>query len=107
MSIEHDQARCRFWSHAEREGAWLDYAMIAPQKWDIVAVYVSPALRCRGLGRRLVDAAYVCANKQGVEVTASCPFAREVLASLMTTDKVMSANERALRAVGFIGLRQS
>ena len=62
----------------ERGLARLDYRR-HPHGIDIVHTEVSPQLAGQGVGKRLIEAAVVFARGEGLQVDASCPFARKVL----------------------------
>jgi hypothetical protein len=51
----------------------------APDRITILHTIVDPALEGRGIGRRLVAEAVAWARAAGLEVAATCTFARRVL----------------------------
>jgi predicted GNAT family acetyltransferase len=63
-----------------KQAAFLDYSLSDAATLCIDYVEVSPALRGRQLGNQLVDAAVAWARSRDWRVTATCSFARAVLA---------------------------
>ncbi|HXT71548.1 MAG TPA: GNAT family N-acetyltransferase [Vicinamibacterales bacterium] len=61
--------------------AFLDYGLPDERTFNIDYVEVTPAMRGRQLGERLVDAAVEWAKGENRRVTATCGFARRVLAA--------------------------
>lgn len=60
---------------------YLDYRLLPGGGFSIEYVFVSPDLRGKHLGNKLVDAAVAWAESEKRPVSATCGFARRVLAS--------------------------
>ena len=65
----------------DSQAGFLDYGLPDARTFNIDYVEVNPAMRGRQLGERLVDAAVAWAKGEGRTVTATCGFARRVLAA--------------------------
>lgn len=81
-SVRHREKSSRF--DLETDGktvGYLDYSLLPAGEFCIEYVHVAPELRGKHLGNKLVDAAVEWAQSEKRPVTATCGFARRVLAS--------------------------
>lgn len=78
MLIEHDPAQSTFWAEQGGERARLHYDL-EDGVLDIRSTFTPPALRGRGIARKLVEKAAAYARGGGFRLEASCSFARHVL----------------------------
>jgi hypothetical protein len=57
----------------------IDFVPVSPHTIDLVHTKVFPEFEGRGFGRELVAAAVAFARSEGLTLTASCPYAAQVL----------------------------
>lgn len=82
LSVQHEQSGNRG-AFVVREGgtelARMTYVRAGDQRFIIDHTEVSDALRGRGAGLAMVEAAVAWARQTGLKVTATCPFAKATL----------------------------
>ncbi len=80
LEVTQDQSKRRFTASIEGVEAYVAYAPRNDNGIDFHYTFVPERLRHRKVGRALVREAARQAAEQGLEVTASCGFAAQVLA---------------------------
>jgi predicted GNAT family acetyltransferase len=78
VNVVDNRARSRFEITIEGLTATLDYER-APKRLTLMHTEVPEALRGRGIGERLVDAAVDAGHAEGLTLVVVCPFARAYL----------------------------
>lgn len=79
MSVIHNTTLCRFELRTESHLALLEYSHLGGQRVSFDHTEVPDALRGRGVGVKLVEAALDEARKQGWKVEPRCSFVAHYL----------------------------
>lgn len=79
MTVEHDEAKHRFFVRFGDEDAELVYARPAPGVLDLQHTFVPERARGQGVAEALAVAAFRFARDEGDRVIPSCPFIRSWL----------------------------
>jgi predicted GNAT family acetyltransferase len=79
VNVEHDAAGHRFTVREEEGNGELVYVPTPPNLFDLVHTEVDPALRGRGVGEALAEAAFAYARERGARVIPSCRFVKKWL----------------------------
>ncbi|HTS23278.1 MAG TPA: GNAT family N-acetyltransferase [Casimicrobiaceae bacterium] len=74
VNVVHDSAHQRFLVRLPEGGGELVYRRIAPHTLELVHTEVAPALRGRGVGEALAQAAIAYVRAQGMRIVPSCPY---------------------------------
>ncbi len=79
MEAEHQPGRQRFVIAVDGLESVLEYRRVGTRTVDFVHTFVPEELRGRGIAERLVRAGVAWARAQGLEMQASCWYARRFL----------------------------
>ncbi|HUH92498.1 MAG TPA: GNAT family N-acetyltransferase [Casimicrobiaceae bacterium] len=74
MKVENDSAHSRFLVRLPEGEGELIYKRLGPRMLELVHTEVAPALRGRGVGEALAQAAIDHARAEGLSVAATCPY---------------------------------
>ncbi|MCU0608862.1 MAG: N-acetyltransferase [Chitinispirillaceae bacterium] len=75
VTINHDQAGCRFHCTVDGLESALEYEMKEPEILDVFRTFVDPVLRGRGIAERLMVSACEFAREKKMRVWPSCSYA--------------------------------
>lgn len=77
--IVHQREQHRFVVEVDGRSAFLRYRPVDERTLDFTTTWVDPALRGRGVGEALVEAALEYARERGCGVIPTCWFVRTVV----------------------------
>ncbi|HET9764476.1 MAG TPA: GNAT family N-acetyltransferase [Casimicrobiaceae bacterium] len=80
MKVENDSGHGRFLVRLPEGDGELIYRRSEPRVLELVHTEVSPALRGRGVGEALAQAAVEHARAEGLSIVATCPYVQRWLA---------------------------
>jgi len=80
VNVENDSAQSRFVVRLPEGEGELVYRQLGSRTLELVHTEVAPALRGRGVGEALAQAAIDHARAEGLSIVATCPYVQRWLA---------------------------
>lgn len=78
VEIAHDLERREFVTTHDGRRSYLRYVRASERTLDLVTTFVHPAIRGRGVGKRLVERALEYAREGGFRVVPTCWFVEAI-----------------------------